>query len=150
VSNFRDRRSTGNGKAAPATSTVGEGSAGIGHQARRVSKGARSLSEFFAPEKQRADLTRGEFLNLVGMLEYQRAETRWWRRVVRFLNREPQVASLIPELVAAHARTLAAAAAHMEAQRRQQAAETSSTSTIIEPTPEERAQVETPRGSPHA
>lgn len=125
MSNYKDRRSVV-GKAAPANGPEVErvmalaaepepGPAAIPEAPRRIAPGARTFSQFFEGDKQRREITRGEWLNLMSMLEYQRYESRWYRRIWRWLHHKPQVASFIPEMVAAHARTLEDAQAKLKA-----------------------------------
>jgi len=129
VSNFKDRRSV---QGVKTTTAPSQGTASIGHQARRLSTGARSFSEFFAPEYQRREIMRGEFLNLIGMIEYQRSESRWWRRIWRFLMGDPQVSNLIAALVDAHRKTLEEAAERLR-QMREEAKAASAASPIVAP-----------------
>lgn len=122
MSNYKDRRSVV-GKAAANGPEVERvmalavepkpGSPAVPEAPRRVAPGARTFSQFFEGDKQRREITRGEWLNLTGMLEYERYESRWYRRIWRWLHYLPQVPRFIPEIVEAHARTLAAAQARL-------------------------------------
>jgi hypothetical protein len=127
MSRFTDRRSTGAGKGAPANAPEVERVMALAGKdddvvqavdahvpaPRRIAPGARTFSQFFDGDKQRRELTRGEWLNLMSMLEYQRYESRWWRRIWRWLHHLPQVASFIPAMREAHARTLEEAKASL-------------------------------------
>lgn len=120
MSDYTDKRSS---KRAPLTLTGADMGGTVKPQVmapRRIAPGVRTFSQFFDPDKQRREVTRGEFLNLVSMLEYQRSESRWWRRAWRFLMGDAQVRSFLPHLVDAHARTLDEAKARLLAEQEKQ------------------------------
>lgn len=102
-----DRRSSRSASSGESTASEVRAGAAVGTpRPRDVSKGARTLSEYFHEDKQRREVLRGEFLNLIAMLEYQRKYSRWYWRIWRFLMGDPQVSAIIPALVKAHEKTL--------------------------------------------
>lgn len=74
---------------------------------RRFGPGHRTASDFFSDEKQRQDVTRGELLNVLGMVEYNRQQARPWWRLWRWLTKVPQVTNVPKNLRDAHARQIA-------------------------------------------
>lgn len=74
--------------------------------ARRIAPGYRGASDFFSEEAQRREVTRGELLNVLGMIEYNSYESRWFRRVMRWARGIPQVVPIRKRLRLAHAQTI--------------------------------------------
>ena len=73
---------------------------------RRPGPGHRTASDFFTPDKQRREVSRGELLNVLGMMEFARRENRWHRRVWRWLTKQPMPVDFGARLADAHERTL--------------------------------------------
>jgi hypothetical protein len=80
---------------------------------RRILPGARRASEFFGQENMRREVLRGELVNVLGMLEYGRRESTWWRRAWRWLTDQPQVVPFHQRTAEAHDRTIAEAKADL-------------------------------------
>lgn len=115
MANINDRRSSNDAK----QSTV-EKDAGVQRHAdgsvRRITPGIRSLRDFLDPDNADKTMTRGDTVNALAALFYYERESRWYRRVVRFFQHQPQVKSVIAELANAHARGLEAAKEQMQDQ----------------------------------
>lgn len=108
MNNFRDRRSTGgNGKAV-------EPEAQGDPKPHRLAPGVRSDAQFF--KNLDRPMTRGDYLKVHAMHEYHRRETRWWRRLYRYVRGWPQVVDLNANLAAAHAVQLDRIRQQLEAQ----------------------------------
>ncbi len=73
---------------------------------RRIAPGYRGASDFFSEEAQRRDVTRGELLNVLGMIEYNTYESHWLRRLIRWWKGLPQVVNIRKRLRLAHAATI--------------------------------------------
>ena len=73
---------------------------------RRVLPGARTATDFFAPERINRSLSRGDLMHVLATLEFARAERTWWRRLYRWWHHLPQVADMPYALSTAHARSL--------------------------------------------
>jgi hypothetical protein len=80
---------------------------------RRILPGARRASEFFAPENQRKEVLRGELVNVLGMIEYNRRESTLLHRMWRWLTDRPQVVPFHLRAAEAHARTIEDAKAEL-------------------------------------
>lgn len=76
---------------------------------RRITPGVRSLRDFFDPDQASRPLTRGDIVNALAAIFYYERESRWHRRLWRWLHELPQVKSVADELANAHARGLDAA-----------------------------------------
>lgn len=83
---------------------------------RRPGKGGRTLADFFAEGNRDRPLSRGEYVNLRSSEEYSRRETRWYRRLWRWLRHWPPVVDINGRTADAHARTLDAVRRQLEAQ----------------------------------
>jgi len=84
---------------------------------KRVAPGVRRLSEYFGPNQITRPLTRGEYLNLRMMEEYDRREGTPLRRLWRWLNKIPQVMNIPAVMARDHARALAAIKRDLEQKR---------------------------------
>lgn len=73
---------------------------------RRITPGIRSLNDFFDPTQAERPMTRGDVVNVLSSLFYQERESRWSRRVIRWFQHKPQVASVLHQMANAHARGL--------------------------------------------
>ena len=73
---------------------------------RRPGKGGRTAFDFFAKENHNKPLTRGELINIVGMIEYGRRENKLWRRLYRWVRGWPPAADLAANAAMAHGRSL--------------------------------------------
>lgn len=83
---------------------------------RRIAPGYRSASDFFSEEGQRREVTRGELLNVLGMIEYNTRESKWYRRLWRWYKGVPQVVDIRTRLYDAHEGTIADAKRILEAE----------------------------------
>lgn len=86
---------------------------------RRPGDGGRTASDFFAPERFDRPVTRGELINVVGMIEYGRRENHWWRRLFRWLRGWPQAKDMAALAAAAHGQTLHELRLKLEAAQRE-------------------------------
>lgn len=73
---------------------------------KRVAPGVRRLSEYFGPKQLERVLTRGDYLNLRMMEEYDRREGTPLRRLWRWLNKIPQVMNIPAIMARDHAKAL--------------------------------------------
>lgn len=56
---------------------------------RRSAGGGRSFHEFFSTEHRNKPLARGELLGFIEWLAWSDRQSRWYRRLWRWLNRTP-------------------------------------------------------------
>ena len=73
---------------------------------RRPGAGGRTAADFFAKENHSRSLTRGELINVVGMIEYGRRENKWYRRLYRWVRGWPPARDLAHDAAVAHGRSL--------------------------------------------
>ncbi len=74
---------------------------------RRPGRGGRTISEMFHPDQLHREMTRFDYLNVRSVEEYQRRETKWWRKLYRALRGWPQIKNDMNRAMAnSHARSL--------------------------------------------
>ena len=71
---------------------------------RRLNKGGRTWLDFFNEKNRQRPLVRGEFLGILEMLAYNRRANVGWKRLARWLTRQPGPGDMWGELASAHYR----------------------------------------------